>query len=166
MPDLGTRRRGQKGTPRAAGTPRPLPGAAAPDYRADPAFLTWQARYNPAGTVPEWLVFTWLERHGRKYPIDFQYQVPFGGGREVFGAVVTDFVIQDFIALAVNGQYWHFIQDPTQRGRDELARARVESLGYVYVEVLDLDILTRIEPTMQLALLGQEQPGAREGHES
>lgn len=160
----GTRRAGQKGVPRRGGTPRPPPGLAKRDPREEPDFLTWQAEYNSLGTVPEWMVFRWLERRkGFKHGIDFLYQVPFGGGRQVFGAVVTDFTVQTWLAWAVNGNYWHNRRGPEQDEKDELARARLESLGYTYVEVLDLDILERIDATLEAAMEGIEQPGAREG---
>ena len=63
--------------------------------------------------------------------VDFEYQVPFFGGRAVRGGQVVDFLVYGLgrkpIALFVDGPYWH-------KGRktleDQLKRTQLERAGY------------------------------------
>ncbi len=158
-----SRRRGQRGVARAGARPRAVPGLAKGEPREEPDFQKWNAEYGP-GTYPEYVVFRWLEKQGLRHGLGFTYQVPFGGGRQVFGAQVADFVVFDWLALMVNGIYWHY-STPEQRAGNFMRRAFLEGMRppMVVVEVLDLDVVERTETTMRLALNGQEMPGAREG---
>lgn len=165
-----TARRGQargqrRETPRRGAVPRPIPGGAASDPRQDDDFQKWNAQYGP-GTVPEYQVFRWLEKQGFRHGIEFTYQVPFDGGRQVYGAQVADFEVMQWLAWFVNGVYWHYQRDPMQRLRDQLNYERLESLGLTVVVLLDTDIAARIDQVCSLAMQGLEEPGAREGSSS
>jgi hypothetical protein len=74
----------------------------------------------------------------------------------------VDFIIREYLVIAVDGIYWHF-RTTEQRVKNELDRATVEGLGYLYIQVLDVDMVERTDTAMRAALLGQELPGARLG---
>ncbi len=64
-----------------------------------------QAQF-PAATLPELVVYNWLEREH----VAFEYQVELFGGRRLRGGLLPDFVIQhgaNAIAIQVQGEYWH-----------------------------------------------------------
>ena len=151
-----------RGVARKGATTRPPPGGAKGDPRASDDFQRWNGQYGP-GTYPEYLIFRRLERDGYRHGNEFTYQMPFGGGRIVHGAQITDFVVFDYLAWSVLGWYYHFQRDPAQRQRDVLNRNFLTSLGYLFVEMLDLDIVDHLEPIYQLALKGMETTGAQLG---
>lgn len=161
-----TRRRGQRGTPRRSGRPQPPPGAAQQDPRQDPDFLMWNAQIGGGvGTVPEWMVFRWLERRmGFRHEMEFVY-VPVVGGLRQREGLQVDFVVLDYLAWQVNGIYWHY-RTVDQREKNAMDRAIVESRGYIYCELLDMDIIEQQETTLRLAMQGLEMPNARQGIQS
>ncbi len=158
------RQRGERALPRQGARPRALPGTAKGDPRQDPEFLTWLNRWGVYGqsTYPEYLIFRWLEQHGLKAGLDFQY---LGHAPSAFvrGSQQVDFLVYSYLAWAVNGIYWHFIRDPYQRIVDAINRASLEDQGYIVVEMLDLDVVERTDLTIRNGLNGIELPGAREG---
>lgn len=162
---VASRRQGQRGFARRGATTRPPPGAALIPPREQPDFQRWNGEYGP-GTYPEYVVFRWLEKQGYRHGLDFTYQVPFGGGRLVYGAQVTDFIVNEWLAWPVNGLYWHYRRDPDQRERDAANYARLQDLGYTVVVLLDVDVIERTDPTLRMALNGIEVAGAREGARS
>jgi len=67
-----------------------------------------------AGSIPEWNVAQALDI----LKVRYQYQVPVGSGRRLRGGRVLDFLIYRpvrWLALMVNGRYWH-----TGKNTDEL----------------------------------------------
>ena len=68
--------------------------------------LKLQQEY-PAGTVPEFICYEWLERNRYK----FTYQAMLFGGRRSSGGLLPDFVVQvgggQSVAWQVQGEYWH-----------------------------------------------------------
>lgn len=61
----------------------------------------------PAGTIPELICYTWLE----KERIKFAYQAMLYGGRRQSGGLLPDFVVDVggglSVAWQVQGEYWH-----------------------------------------------------------
>lgn len=61
----------------------------------------------PAGTIPELICYTWLE----KERIKFTYQAMLFGGRRASGGLLPDFVVDVggglSVAWQVQGEYWH-----------------------------------------------------------
>src|SRR5688500_1857263 len=126
----GRRRQGQKSIARMGGRRRAPPGLAKPDFRTDPAFVTWQGEYNAQGTVPEWLSFKWLEKQGLRPRQDFHYLLNVGGLRR-FEGIHIDFLVNEWIAWAVQGVYFHYTTSE-QREKNFLNRAVAENKGFIY----------------------------------
>lgn len=63
----------------------------------------------PAASVPELIVYTWLQKEG----LNFDFQVELYGGRRFEGGLLPDFVVyQDrthATAWQIQGSYWHSI---------------------------------------------------------
>ncbi len=148
------------GSPRRKGTPQPPAGLAKGDPRQDPDFIKWNATAGGGiGTYPEYLIYRYLERRlGYRPGIEFQYLAVVGGARQLEG-VQVDFLIQNWLALAVDGTYFHFA-NREQIESNFLARATVQSAGYVFVSAVDSDIIDRLDAVMTAALAGQELPTA------
>lgn len=76
------------------------------DHKLAAQIVSLQQRF-PRGTVPELVVYSWLQRHGYA----FDYQVELYGGRRFEGGLVPDFVIYQDRTNAdvwqVQGEYWH-----------------------------------------------------------
>jgi hypothetical protein len=71
----------------------------------------------------------------------FIVQEPFFGGRQLYGGLVTDFIITAVYppcALEIQGAYWH--SNPMGEARDAMRKAMIESLGYRYVELEEWEI--------------------------
>lgn len=62
---------------------------------------------------------------------NFEYQVPFFGGR-VRGGTVVDFMVYnpDPVLIYVDGARWH-TENKTRAYEDVLVRARLEKIGYI-----------------------------------
>lgn len=75
------------------------------------------------GSKPEWIVYQALINLGYVEGVDFIFQQPFGGGREVGGGAVIDFYFPfEQLALNVNSTYYHYV-----KVRNRLQDAMVET---------------------------------------
>lgn len=116
------------------------------------------------GTQPEWWVYQWLVRRGLKEGVDFKYQANVEGGRlRVFGMVV-DFLLMPgpwvptTMVWRVQGYYYHYAQGIEVILSDAMARIRIEDMGFLVVDLLDLDLEQpeRRDEVLELALRGIE----------
>jgi len=91
----------------------------------------------PNATLPERIIYKKLQQMN----VGFSYQRAEGGGRNIIGGFVVDFVITDFgvpgIGLEVFGEYWHQAKDQWKDLERAFALAR---LGYEYYEISELDV--------------------------
>lgn len=61
------------------------------------------------GSKPEWLTYNALLNLGYIEGVDFIFQQPFGGGREVGGGAVVDFYFPfENMAININSTYFHY----------------------------------------------------------
>lgn len=115
-----------------------------------------QGRF-PLASLPELVVYDWLEKGKHQ----FTFQGEFGGGRQLRGGAVPDFVVNwggRGLVLRVQGEYWHSL--PGQVERDMVQR--MQMLGqYVnglqvaaVVDVWEQDIYKRRDYVMKMALAG------------
>jgi hypothetical protein len=145
----------RRGAPRLKGIPKPVPGSAKIDVRTTPDFAAL-ARQFPAITVPEYLVFRWLERkQGWRYGREFVY-LDYLPGVDQEGEQQVDFTTITGLAFAVDGVHWHL--EPVQRARDLMNKWLVRGVGYTPVTLLDIDLVDRLEATMTAAMQGLEMP--------
>ena len=83
------------------------------------------------GTLPERIVWKWLEDEDRLY----ETQLAELGGRFWVGGAVVDFVVYDLgerpVALRVQGDYWHGPGQGERQARDDEQAVRLAGLGYV-----------------------------------
>ena len=165
---MAERRSGQRGFARRRGVPKPPPGAEQTDIRQTLDFQQWVARWGQSNisTVPEYMCFRWLERQGYIPGLDFEYLAYEAGLGKRLGQQQVDFLIGGWLIWAVQGQYFHWVVDPSQVERDEVGRLILEGRGYQVVWLLDLDILAHVDSTCRKALVGVEEPGARTGRPS
>jgi hypothetical protein len=73
--------------------------------RADAEVLTLIQGKMP-GSYEEWRVAQALEFYG----IEYSFQVPLRGGRQIRGGMVLDFLVErppESIPMPVHGRYWH-----------------------------------------------------------
>jgi hypothetical protein len=86
---------------------RPLPGLARqPEAERVVLEEMTPIQGKMPGSREEWRVAMALDKLG----LEYQYQVPVMGGRQLRGGAVVDFVVDlppESIALLVHGQYWH-----------------------------------------------------------
>jgi len=97
------------------------------------------AAQNVPGTLPERIVWKWLEDHD----YTFEAQRAEYGGRLVVGGAVVDFLVYGFgrpIALRVQGTYWHGPEFPERQARDDEQFYRLISLGYGVADLWEHDI--------------------------
>jgi len=87
------------------------------------------------GTLPERIVWKWLEDEGRLYEAQYAEL----GGRWYAGGAVVDFVLYDLgerpVALRVQGDYWHGLGFPDRQARDDEQAIRLTARGYVVVDL-------------------------------
>ena len=97
--------------------------------------LWWQLQH-PSGTKPEWAVYWGLQKNGKLDGQDFIYQAHIPGtGNSRF--INVDFLIPDnYIAIEVQGKFWHLGQGTRKIGSDVL---RIESLAAQGVKVVFID---------------------------
>lgn len=112
----------------------------------------------PVATIPELLVYTWLQREGLK----FEFQVPMFGGRNFSNGLVIDFLLYrdgtSADVLSVNGEFWHSI---SRKGfRDQTASLRMlgqQIRGATVARVIEIwerDLLTKYDMVMMYAMAG------------
>lgn len=89
--------------------------------------LKLQQQY-PAGTVPEFICYEWLERNRYK----FSFQAMLFGGRRASGGLVPDFVIEAggglSVAWQVQGEYWHSLA--RKQGYDRTVKMRLQGAWF------------------------------------
>ena len=87
------------------------------------------------GTLPERIVWKWLDDEGRLYEAQYAEL----GGRWYAGGAVVDFVLYDLgerpVALRVQGDYWHGMGFPDRQARDDEQAMRLAAVGYVVVDL-------------------------------
>lgn len=114
-----------------------------------------------AGTRPEYMVSTQLERMGYHAPWSeqpgFDFENAFLNSRLGIDIDVWLHFTSPETAIRVQGEYFHFTDDPTIVA-DELERAQMESMGLRVVDILGQDTWTRerCEYVTQLAIQGFE----------
>jgi hypothetical protein len=149
---------GRKGSPRQKAAPKPPPGAKEVDVRQTPDFIKLMQQF-PLITVPEYLVFRWLERRmGWRYGVEFMYLDYLPGLGVDTGLQQVDFTTITMLALPVDGVFFHIDKGADQRARDLMSKAMLQMQGYTVCTLLDIDLTTRLEATMQAAMAGQEMP--------
>jgi very-short-patch-repair endonuclease len=90
------------------------------------------------GSLPEWNVYWALLRLG--YKDRFTYQSPMMGGRIQKGGAVIDFFVEEMnLAINVQSKYYHM--GYTQRIKDELQKAQLESMGIKVIYIQEEDAL-------------------------
>ena len=104
-----------------------------------------------ARTDLEALVENWLIRH----KIIYEFQSSLMGGFYELGGSVVDFLLRPRgLAFRVQGEYYH--QRVGQQGRDMIQKELLSGLGWTVIDLWGDDIKSRLNETIQKALLGQE----------
>lgn len=99
----------------------------------------------------EEIVLRYLDRH----EVQYEFQTSLAGGFFELGGAVVDILIPERrLAWRIFGEYWH--QPVATRARDAIQRELLGSMGWTVVDIWGSDIETRLEETMQKALLGEE----------
>lgn len=97
------------------------------------------------GTLPERIVWKWLEDNGYRYIT----QGAEFGGRLILGGAVVDFLVYDLAGrvtcLRVMGDYWHGPEFPGRKARDDEQFARLTARGYLVVDLWESDIYQAVE---------------------
>lgn len=114
----------------------------------------------PAGTIPELICYTWLE----KERIKFTYQAMLYGGRRASGGLLPDFVVDVggglSVAWQVQGEYWHSL---ARKGSyDRTVSLRLQGAWFQgrriwkVAELWEADLLDKYqrETVLRLALQG------------
>ncbi len=112
------------------------------------------------GSLPEFMVFRWLEDHGYQPWLDFIFQSELLGGPSVFGGVKADFVLPGMLGgqgllLRVQGLHWHYDSTEVQV-KDARQRSMLEADGWVVVDVDEDAIYERLDWVMREALRGAD----------
>lgn len=143
--------RGSKRTPKFQPTP----------LSTEPEPPTPQERLLLRGIIAsdiEALVYLWLEGQNYREGIDFSFQSGIFGGRQEAGGQVADFILYTGraypLVLRVMGKYWH--ETPEQQGKDDAAKAILESAGFEVVDLKEKHILESLNYMMEQALKGIE----------
>ena len=94
------------------------------------------------GSVPEWITYQALEKTGLKAGDDFTYQSPLLGGRIQKGGVVIDFDFTNppYLAINVQGVYFHYQFGVETRARDEMIRSQLASFGQTLIFIDEDDL--------------------------
>ena len=102
--------------------------------------LEKRALQGVVGSLPERIVWKWLEQAGHVY----EAQRTELGGRMVAGGAVVDFFVYDLagtvVVLRVQGDYWHGVQNPKRQARDDEQAGRLRAQGYAVVDLWESDI--------------------------
>lgn len=111
--------------------------ATPPGEREDP--LEAQALQGVSGTLPERIVWRWLEyESGWLYNVEYSY----AGGRRVAGGMVLDFYVYSLfprVVIRVQGEYWHHVRSG-QRVKDDRAAQQLLQAGYRVIDLWELEI--------------------------
>ena len=115
----------------------------------------------PALVRPEFLVFKWLMQYFGEgsQGMDWDYQVPLIGGREIAGGAVADFVVYD--NGFGRGQVWrtqdehfHYL-NPSDQASDILEKTWLEGEGWEVVDLLGAHLEQDVDRVCRAALAGQ-----------
>lgn len=113
------------------------------------------------GTLPERIVWKWLEDHGHSY----EHQRTEFGGRLVAGGAVVDFFVYDLAAkpvvLRVMGDYWHGPSFPGRQARDDEQAMRLTQQGYIVADLWESDIYEAVlQENLSRYILGEVDKAA------
>ncbi len=85
------------------------------------------------GTTAEWAVAWALQQ----LHVEYEYQVPFDGGRTQRGGGVIDFFVPDRqLAIRVQGVYWHYERSSLAMTIDDVLKESMLAKG---LQVVDID---------------------------
>ena len=128
------------------------------DARLARRLIKLQARM-PQASLPELIAYDWLE----KYQIQFLYQGEYGGGRQVRGGQVPDFVINwggKGLVWRVQGDYWHTKPGARENdivGKMQLMGSWVNGLQVRnIVDVWESQLYKRYDFVLTMAMAGIE----------
>lgn len=131
-----------------------LPDPVIPEIEEpeDYDFLKWQSEWG--GTYPEYVAFSWLERHGYEPYVDFIFQSSQMGGRQLYGGCVVDFDFPWFpMAWRIMGEFWH-VGAPATEGRDAMQKLALTSYGYTVIDIYAQDVIARADWVLGNAIVG------------
>jgi len=107
--------------------------------------LEQKAKQGVIGTLPERIIWAWLERRG----LSFAPQVSMMGGVGEVGGARVDFIVYGLmgqpVALRVMGGYWHGAAFPERQRIDEEQAQRLRANGYQVVDLLEGEIYEAAE---------------------
>lgn len=157
--------------PRLPNTPRNPPGYGTTEITLRTRGLPQASRLKaiePAGdppedwpgTRPEWAVKWGLDRNGLVYNEDYYYDFNVGGfGASYFSKF--DFVVPDFfIAIEVQGEFWHYGQGSEKIANDEIRRILAAAQSYKLIFVDETAVLEDPESLVSDALRGVDNSKA------
>lgn len=134
------RKVGKLRTPRAISSPEPMASGLRLRKVTDAEKLEAAAMQGQVGTLPERIVWKWLEAEQYEY----QFQLAELGGRDTAGGAVIDFVVYGValapIVIRVMGDYWHGPQFPQTQAKDDEQYVRLHAMGYFVVDAWEHDI--------------------------
>ena len=98
---------------------------------------TWE------GSVPEYIAYKTFVELGLEPGQDFTYQSPLLGGRLDKGGFVIDFIFQEppFLAVNVQGVYYHYEFGVEAKARDVMARASLAGQNITLIFIDDDDLM-------------------------
>lgn len=109
-----------------------------PGKQVDP--LEKRAMQGVPGTLPERIIWKWLEDSGHLYEV----QQSMFGGRRIAGGMLLDFYVYSIggqrIALRVQGEYWHGPMGPGKKSKDDIQAFRLRAAGFLVVDLWEHDI--------------------------
>jgi len=104
------------------------------------ATLEDKAKPVPGISLPERIVWAWLDSQGISYDV----QLAEYGGRTMAGGTLIDFILYGLadrpVALRIMGDYWHGPQFPVRMNHDRQAADRLRMRGYLVVDLMEGDI--------------------------
>lgn len=137
------------------------PDIALPDPEKDreDRWRLWQQRPGHAGTgsILEFICWEYLVKTKKlREGVDFQYQVPFLGGRTQFGGFVADFYLPaKKLVWNPAGLQFHWT-GPKERANDKLSTVLLRGKGVKQVFLYEDDLLQRPRYTLDKAWNGEQ----------
>ncbi len=113
-------------------------------------FEVWRATWN--GSLPEFIVFEFLTLNKKqRVNSDFFFQAPLFGGRTRFGGFLLDFYFPlKREGWRIQGERFHLVK-PRERGKDMLARQKLEERDIRILDLWEGDLLERPLFVLELA---------------
>ena len=143
-----------------------LPHTLAPpgDTQSDVDEMLFQeakAKY-PNLVRPEWLVLKWLTNHFGEgsQGVEWDFQVPLIGGRQIAGGAVADFII--YAGGLARGMVWrtsdeHFHFDTPAAAADYIIEKEwLEGEGWVVIDLLGAHLEQDVDRVCRAALAGHQ----------